>query len=121
MLEMNGKEFEFDLFDMETAQKYESAFEKVMETLNGIGEGEKFSTSIKKQCDAIRACVDDVFGEGTGTQVCGEKYNLITHLDAFEALVDEAVRQRKTLDDRGRKYLDEGKKKQFHHRHKGRK
>lgn len=121
MLVMNGKEFEFDLFDMETAQKYESAFEKVMDRLNGIDEKEKFSVSIKKQCDAIRACIDDVFGEGTGIQVCGEKYNLTTYLDAFEALVDEAVRQRKTLDDRGRKHLNEGGKKQFYHRHKNRK
>lgn len=121
MLVMNGKEFEFDLFDMETAQKYEDAFEKVMETLNGIGKEEKFSTSIKKQCDAVRTCIDDVFGEDIGIQVCGEKYNLTTHLDAFEALVDEAVRQRKALDDRGRKYLNDGGKKQFYHRHKGKK
>lgn len=121
MLVMNEKEFEFDLFDMETARKYEDAFEKVVKTLNEIGEEEKFSTSIKKQCEAVRTCIDDVFGEGTGIQVCGEKYNLNTHLDAFEALVDEAVKQRRTLDDRGKKYLDEGKKKQFHHQHKGRK
>lgn len=104
MLEMNGKKFEFDLFEFETAEKYEKAFVDINEEIVKAQEIEVLSQSIVMQCDAIRKVLDRIFGDGTGANVCGEKYNLNNHLSAFEALVDEATRQRREFDNRGKRY-----------------
>lgn len=105
MLNMNGYEFEFDLFDFETAQKYEGALSKTVERLDECKELNLLSESIKMQCDTVRDCIDDIFGKGQGIRVCGEKYNLTNHLNAFESLVKEALRQREEHDGRAKKYM----------------
>lgn len=105
MLNMNGYEFEFDLFDFETAQKYEAALDKTVKKLDEDKENERLSESIKMQCDTVRDCIDDIFGNGQGIRVCGERYNLTNHLNAFESLVEEALRQRAEHDERAKKYM----------------
>lgn len=104
MLTMNGKEFEFDLFELETTKKYEKAFRNVVEKMENMDEKIMLSESIVIQCDTIRTCIDEIFGEGTGIEVCGENYNLTTHMNAFDALVDEAARQRAAYDNRENRY-----------------
>lgn len=104
MLIMNGKEFEFDLFELETTKKYEKAFQDVVEKMKNMDEETMLSEAIVIQCDAIRACVDEIFGEGTGIAVCGENYNLTKHMDAFDALVDEAAKQRAVYDNQGSRF-----------------
>lgn len=107
MLVMNGHKFEFDLFELETTKKYEKAFDDVIEKMKKTEEEKVLSESIVTQCDAIRECIDAIFGAGTGVKVCGENYNLTKHMDAFEALVDEAIRQRAEHDKRAGKYMTE--------------
>lgn len=113
MLVMNGYEYEFDLFDLETAEKCDKAFADIYVALEEIAENEKLPVSIQLQCDAIRNCIDEIFGEGEGIRVCGEKYNLTKHLDAYESLVDDAIRQRKEHENRGRKYIQNREQRRF--------
>lgn len=108
MLEINGHKLEFDLFELETAKKYEEGMQRVMKITDELS-GVTLSETIVPQCDAVRDCFDGIFGKDTGVKVCGENYNLTKHLDAFEILVDEAIRQRRKYDDRGKKYIAQGK------------
>lgn len=108
MLEINGHKLEFDLFELETAKKYEEGMQRVMKTTDELS-GVTLSETIVPQCDAVRDCFDGIFGKDTGVKVCGGNYNLTKHLDAFEILVDEAIRQRRKYDDRGKKYIAQGK------------
>lgn len=110
MLTMNGHQFEFDLFELETAKKYEKALANTINRIENAKEQAMLSESIELQCDAIRTCIDEIFGDGTGAEVCDKSEtscNLTKHLDAFEALVDEAVEQRTRYEERALKYIQE--------------
>ncbi len=109
MLKINGHELEFDLFDLESAQVYEKALAGVTKVIDEkiMDDSVFLSQSIILQCDAVRTFFDDMFGEGVGISVCGETYHLTKHLDAFDALISEAIRQRKEFDERGRRYTEE--------------
>lgn len=100
MLKINDVELDFELFDADTLEVYEKAFEKVGEQNTRFEGAEKTSDILRASCVAVKECFDSIFGEGIGVQVCGEKPNFMKHTDAFEALVDEAVCQRKKLDAR---------------------
>lgn len=100
MLKINEVELEFELFDVDTLELYETAFAKAGEAIGENQESEKMSDVLRVSCDAVRECFDGIFGEGTGIKVCGEKLNFMKHMDAFEVIVDEAVKQRAELEGR---------------------
>lgn len=100
MLTINETKLEFELFDADTLDAYEAAFAKVEERNAKAQKSERASQVLRESCDAIKECFDGIFGDGTGVKVCGQKPDFMKHMDAFEALVDEAVKQRAVLDDR---------------------
>ncbi len=106
MLNINGVELEFDLFNIETLKKYEKGYGRAAERMGKKPESGLLSDQITMQCDEAKLCFDTIFGEGTGKRVCGEGYEFFRCLDAFEALTDEAIRQRKILDERAGKTLE---------------
>lgn len=92
---IHGVELDFHLFDEDKAdmkKRYFQALEK-MKGVNGeIPEGTEQEKN-KYLCDRIKCLFDTVFGEGTGIAVCGEDNDLLAHLDAYDQLVSEQIRQ----------------------------
>lgn len=95
-LDINGVQLDFNLFDVDTLELYETANFKVLETSEK--KYEKMSESLREQCQAVRNFFDEIFGEGVGIEVCGEPLDFKKHLDAFEIVTDSALAQRAEMD-----------------------
>lgn len=102
LLEINGAELEFDIFDAETAEKYEVALNNMSvagEEASKIGKEGKLSECIRAQCEGVFDFFDDIFGTGTAEIVFGEKTNLRICLDAAAKVINSVDEQQKELKD----------------------
>lgn len=97
------KELIFDIFDADTAERYETATQGV-ETASVKIEGERLSEGIRRQCAAVFAFFDALFGVGFHKNLFGERTNLIECLDAFAEFVALASAQQSAVNDRLNKY-----------------
>jgi hypothetical protein len=101
---INGVELkDIDIFDLETAENYEKALEKVAKEANDA-EGLNTSAAIKKQCSAVFDCFNTICGAGTDEKIFGDKINLLICLKAFEDLVQYTKEQNKELEKFTNKY-----------------
>ena len=90
MITIHGKEMDFDIYDFETARRYEQGLQK----LQGFStEGKTLPEGTREQCEAVNAFFDDLFGEGTARALFGGKYNLTRCLDAIRTLQDSVQEQ----------------------------
>ena len=109
-MKINNVELEdMDIYDLDTAEKYEGALEKVRkeaeETKNTeVVGGTALSFAIRKQCNSVFDCFNAIFGEGTDKKVFGDKTNLMVCLKAFEELVLHADEQKKEMEKMTNKY-----------------
>lgn len=98
MFTVNGKELEYDIFNLAKAEAYESALNLVVDKMNDLkngGDGMTFAQSIRMQCEAVAECFDTLFGKGTAAYVFDGEVNLILALKSFTELV-EGVNNEKT-------------------------
>ncbi len=86
-MKINNVELQdIDILDLEIAEKWEDALERVEEVAKSI-EGMKISETIRIQCNAIFEVFNTLFGEGTDKKIFGDRVNLMMCLKAFEELV----------------------------------
>lgn len=83
---------ELDIFDVENSEKYEKAIDRVIEEAQNA-KGIKLSATIRKQCNAVFNCFNELFGEGTDKKIFGDKVNLLICLKAFGELKDGVSKQ----------------------------
>lgn len=83
----NGREYEFDMRDAADAAKYEDAIERLKEMEKAIPKDGRASDLLIAHCEMIRAFFDTCFGEGAGVMICGDKFNVSNHYDAYERFV----------------------------------
>lgn len=103
-MKINNVELQdIDILDLEVAEKYEKALEKVEGIAKAI-EDMKLSESIKIQCNAIFDVFNTLFGEGTDKKVFGGKVNLLTCLKAFEELVTQMSTKNAEVEKMASKY-----------------
>ncbi len=101
---LNEIDLAFDIFDLETAKRYEAALKHLQhkqaqgQPPNGLVE------IIRQECKAVFAFLDALFGKGTAKQVFGESCNLSACLDVAEAVVKEVARQKDQLEQRLQAY-----------------
>lgn len=76
---------ELDIFDADSSERYENTIDKVIKDAQD-SKGLKLSAAIRKQCNAVFNCFNELFGEGTDKKVFGDKVNLLTCLKAFDEL-----------------------------------
>ena len=94
-MEINGKELNFSLFDKDNAEVKKRYFEKLEEMAHvrdALPDGTQQEKN-KYLCDRIKDMFDYVFVEGTGASVCGQGNDLLVHLEAYDQLVNEQIRQ----------------------------
>lgn len=90
---INGCEFEVDMEDAETVDRYISAL-KVLENADD-GQVSSFSEKIRTYCKAFREFYDAFLGEGTSEKIfSGISDNSRKYDEVFESLLDVISRQR---------------------------
>lgn len=82
-MKINDVELHLDLYDAQTARRYEKAVEG-LQTASTAEPDAKLSENIERQCQAVFAFFDTLFGEGTSVQIFGQTQNLNLCLDAIE-------------------------------------
>lgn len=109
---INGKAFELDIFELETAQRFETAVEQVYvkaEAVKQAAEGEmKISDAIRAQCETVFDFFDTLFGKGAARKVFGARVNLIQCIDAFEDAIRQIEGQKKAIETRLKKSAGAG-------------
>ena len=88
---INGCEFEVDMEDADTAERYVSAL-KILENSQNINS---LSEKIRAYCKAFREFYDTFLGEGTSEKLfTGINDNSRKYDEVFESLLDVISRQR---------------------------
>jgi len=103
MIKINNVELEFDLLEADTAEAYDEALKKIANIKEDV-KGMSVGKSIRYQCNAIFDLFNTLFGEGTDTEIFGDKVNLGDCLEAFEILVNEANKQAEDMHKKYAKY-----------------
>lgn len=103
-MKINNVELQdIDILDLEVAEKWEDALERVEGVAKSI-EGMKVSETIRIQCTAIFEVFNTLFGEGTDKKVFGDRVNLMMCLKAFEELVLYISEQKTEVERMASKY-----------------
>jgi len=93
-----NKKIDFDFFDADDMEKLESQIEITQSKIHDIKE-EKASNEIREICKEIRACFDNIFGEGTSSKIFQNKYSIKLCLEAFHELIEEKLKQEDELNE----------------------
>lgn len=112
MFTVNGKELEYDVFDADKMEAYETAMQRVVEKMDTLKQLENelsASQSIREQCSAVAECFDSLFGAGTASELFDGRVNLKLALQAFGELVEGISCQRAELEAVTRSVLPSGK------------
>lgn len=91
----NGHEYEFDVRDAETAEKFEASVSRIQTADKNMPKDGKASSQIKYQCGIIKRFFDDCFEDGAGTDICGDRDNFGICMDAYNAFL-MLVKEQKT-------------------------
>ena len=101
MFTVNGKELEYDIFDLEKAELFDREMNTVVEKMNVLSaekEQLSFSESVRRQCEAVAECFDHLFGPDTAARIFDGKVNLVLALTSFGELVDGINAQKSQIE-----------------------
>lgn len=97
---VNNHSFDFDIMDVETAERYEAAMQTVSDRVTALQahKGLKNSESMRAQCEIVRDMVNCVLGEGAAEQLLSsDKPNLRESFAVFQAIFDAVEEQSKEV------------------------
>lgn len=80
---IQGQDVEFDPFDVEAYEHYESQLERMRKIKEEIPTGSA-AAGMRFLCHAVMDFFDDVAGEGTAQRLFGERTNLKECFGAFD-------------------------------------
>lgn len=90
-------EIEFDFYDadnMEKFEKYSEEAQKELDNIDNININKlKQSEFIRKTCNIIYRCFDNIFGEGISEKIFKNKNNFKSCVKAFKDLIEARVQQ----------------------------
>ena len=102
--EYNGQQYELDLQDVDTIERYENAFNKMAEKEKALQKRVKKSEEMRDICTLLYGVFDEIFGDGTSTKMFGDRLNSGKAADAYisflafaRAQMDFADEQRQTI------------------------
>lgn len=95
--EIKGVELEFDATDADTLDKYLKAIDACAEKSRKLedpgNDREKLVQMYHDTCGFVKEVFDDVFGLGTGVQICGTNDSVKECQEAYQSLIGEYNRQ----------------------------
>ena len=86
---VNGKEVEFDPFDLDSMEGYLSGTSRVDDERRVKQEGETTVDTLRRCCNAILDFFDDLLGEGKAEEIFGQKINVKDIFDGFKAFTTQ--------------------------------
>ena len=95
--EYNGQTFNFDLFDAETAQRYEKVVAQMERDKNNIKRTGKASDLIRANFKLFTRAFDSLLGEGSGEKIIGTKQNLRIAMEAWTSFIGFCYEQKEDL------------------------
>lgn len=99
MFTVNGKELDYDIFDADKAEKYETEMAAIVKKMETIAKNNTSgAASIRLQCEDVAECFDHLFGSGTATYIFDGKVNLMLALTSFEELVSGIDAQKSEIE-----------------------
>ena len=97
--EINGKTYELDLEDAETAERYEAAFEQMEKEEKQMPKDGKISVRIRAYYSLFVNLYDRIFGAGSGKEILGDKPNTRTCNEVYDnLLLFVATQKQQTLE-----------------------
>ena len=105
-IEVMGKDLEYDFFDADNIEKYETCNLRVRERIGEKTQYEGLSTAdaIRLQCSIINDFFDELFGAGTSKELFKGKSNIKDHMESFAVVADAAKSCGQELTALGDKY-----------------
>lgn len=96
---VNGCVVEFNVFEAESAGRFQRANEKLIKDVDKLKKTKKesFADLICAQCNIIFEFVDTIFGEGTHEKMFGEKHDLKLCSEAYLQILKEIAAERNSL------------------------
>lgn len=98
-ININGITLNLNVFEANQARKLVESYENVAKEAEQA-QGKSMPEQIDIQCEAVKAAFDNIFGEGTGTAICGCENDLMKCIDAYTVLCEEKNRQEQMLDEK---------------------
>ena len=90
----NGLSYELDMQDAETSERYESAFSKMAEREKLLPKDGASSAYIRAYHELFKNLFDDIFGEGSGSKIVGEKANSRVCNEVYASFLDFVAEQK---------------------------
>ena len=97
MWEYNGAEYELNVYDATTMDRYEKAFTEMQTKAQALKPSESMGENIRAQCAIFREAFDEVFGENVGAAITGGKDDLLVCMDAAESLIRHVTDQGRAM------------------------
>lgn len=99
--EINGKSFELDVFEEDTARLYSEAFKRLEEDEKKIKHTGDLVEQIRSYCQVFYNLFDNIFGEGAGIEILGKKRSVSVCNETYDNFLSFVSEQRKAVDDFG--------------------
>ena len=104
---INGKEMDLDIFDPDTAERFETAMKTVNDKMQELsGQETGLADGIRLQCEAVANCFDFIWGEGAAAYIFDGRINLKLALTAFSDLVYGVSEQKNEIAELAKKASD---------------
>lgn len=94
---INDYEFELDLYDADTADRYEQAFEKMAVKEKALPKDGKLSEYTRAYCNMFKELYDDLFGKGAGEKILGDKANIRICNEIYLKFLDFVSEQKSVI------------------------
>lgn len=101
-MEINGVELEFNIYEYETAKKYEEAVQILSAAKHDTSLS--YAATIKEQCRFASDFIDKIFGAGTAAQIFDGKLDMKLYTEAVRSIVEEFAAQKSVMDELVGKY-----------------
>ncbi len=108
-MDINGKKYDFDLYDADQGPVYLEHAEKIS-TIAGAMRGNKSTdpqdlrAAILQLTDAVRAMLDEVFGGGAAAEIMGPRNSLSVATSIIDQLNTECEAQKRQMEESAAKY-----------------
>lgn len=102
--DFNGVSLPFDIYNLDTLDRYESAFLRLAKAEKSIPKDGKQSDIIRANCEALRTLFDDILGDGAAVKLFGDRMSYAELFDAYETLVRTVEEQRDAIQSRVARY-----------------
>lgn len=96
---INGKEFQYDTFDLDAMGLFDSEVQRVAEAARGIGtlDAASYLPALREQCENVLDFFDAVLGDGAARELFGDRINVKVITEAYRQFTSDVTAARAGL------------------------